>query len=666
MITFNDKFHLESDVRCSDKSLTHRALIAASIADGVSVLHNVTLSSDVLCTLTALKNTVARVRLEKTATNGNTVIVTPRMRNLPQKLTIDCGNSGTTARLLAGLFCGLGVKARFCGDESLSKRPMTRVVEPLRAMGADIAFAPDCLFETRGGKLHGATVESQVHSAQVKSAVILAGLFAEGQTRYVERRPTRNHTELLLGELGADVRVDGNTVVVQKSRPKAFEFAIPNDPSAVAYSVALALLTGQRAHFCNVLLNERRLGFYRVLQNSGATISYCNLHTVLGERVGDIIVEPSVLHPFFASEQDACDGIDEIPLLATMALFVGGTHVFCGVGELANKESNRLEAIARIANVCNKQCSFDGKNLTVISDGAVPKGKFFTSLDDHRIAMCETVLSVATGCGCVDSTPFEVSDPEFLKGLGIVPLKLGLVGTKVEDSLSPALHAHLAKQSGVCCIYKTVCLPKQTSDKVLLKEIEQFDGVNVTMPFKKRVASIFKSSLPSVNTVFNGGKNVTSTDGYGVVQSLRFHGIAFEGQPLWIVGAGGAAEAVICELLKYDCKLRVLNRTSTHAMSLQKKYSLPQTLQDPVGVLSFVPECDFEQSLTLPPSCKFVLIADYNGASGLRRQAEQRGLTVANGKEMLFHQGAKSFALWTGTPVQTDYNAFVKDMEDIK
>ncbi len=661
MISFNGKFTLSSDVRCSDKSLTHRALIAAAIAEGTSSLRNVTLSRDVSATASALK-AVANIDLQRNEKSCDCTAKIIPNENFRQDVTVNCLGSGTTARLVGGLFAGAGIRARFVGDDSLVKRPMDRLVRPLRQLGANIRCAKDCLFETEGGNLHGAHVLADAASAQVKSAVVFAGLFAEGETRYTELVPTRNHTELLLRELGADVTTDGKTVVVHKSRPHCFEMTLPNDPSAVAYSVALALISGQKATFVNVLLNERRLGFYRVLQRAGARINYRNVRTLFGESVGDVEVLPSKLRPFTSNAQDSCDGIDEIPLLAALAMLTEGTHIFENVGELVYKECDRIQAIGHIASVCGQRCAFDGGNLTIESDGKTSGGKFFHSFGDHRVAMSETVLCVACGGGAVDSAPFDVSHPDFLKSLGIAPMRFALVGSDVANSLSPRLHAFLAAQAGVCCSYDAVTLPPSVCDSELVATLGEYDGSNVTMPFKTRAASLLGSDMPSVNTVTNRGKRCFSTDGYGVTESLRRHGIAFEGQPLWIVGAGGAAEAVIRELTGYGCKLQVFNRTEERIRYLRRKYTLAE-VSDPVGVLSFVPQCEFERSVVLPASCRFVLVADYKGDSGLRKQAEQRGIAVIDGLEMLFHQGAKSFALWTGTPVCTDYESFEKQVK---
>ena len=656
MINFNGTFKLNTNFTYSDKSLTHRALILAAISSGVSVVHNVSLSQDILTTVRALQSLGARVYFD-----GNTATVHPICGEHGDMLTIDCGNSGTTARLLAGVVAALGIRAKFVGDSSLMKRPMDRVLEPLMAMGAKFSKCDDCLFVCNGGSLTGTTVVAQYPSAQVKSAVLIAGLFAAGQTTYVEPLLTRNHTENMLAAFGAKIKQSNGAVTVQKSKLKPFEIELPNDPSSAAFGVALALAKGIDATFTNVLLNPTRMGFYRVLQRAGADISYCNVREILGERVGDIVVKKSVLKPLVASEQDVCDGIDEIPLLATLALTVKGQHKFSNVAELRYKECNRIQAIASIAEACCQSAIFDGKDLTIISNGELPKGKYFLSYGDHRIAMCQAVLSIIVGGGSVDNAPFEISFPQFLYMLGVTPLRLGLIGEKVSDSASPRLMAHLASRAGICCSYDTVSLPRDLPDDQLLKVIDSFDGLNVTMPFKNRVATLLRAECPSVNTV---GRTVLpqSTDGYGIMQSLCSHRINIRNKPVWIVGAGGAAEACVRELLQYGCTIQIVNRTESHAKELSARYSLQDVIDNPVGVLSFVPECDYEQNLTLPKRCQFVLIADYKGYSGLRKQAAKRCLTVIDGLEMLYHQGAKSFALWTDTQIQSSYKDFLQDI----
>jgi shikimate dehydrogenase len=170
------------------------------------------------------------------------------------------------------------------------------------------------------------------------------------------------------------------------------------------------------------------------------------------------------------------------------------------------------------------------------------------------------------------------------------------------------------------------------------------------------VANLFGASLPSVNTV---GKDITatSTDGFGVMQALLANGVDVTNKPIWIVGAGGGAEATIVELLG-KCQMQVINRTVENAHVLTKKYNLSTDITQPYGILTFVPECEFEQNLMLPSSCQFVFVSAYNGTSGLRNKANERGIKVVDGLQMLYHQGAKSFALWTNTPIQQDYQQF--------
>ena len=650
MLCVNGQFQLNTDIPYGDKSVSHRALMLAAIADGTCVVRNVSTSQDVLSTARCLEALGARVVFDNQAAT-----VTPIAKLPKGVVTLDCGNSGTTARLLAGLVAGLGVSARFVGDRSLERRPMDRVMLPLEALGAYFEEEEGCLFVCYGDKLHGATVEAAVNSAQVKSAVLLAGLFADGETTYIEKIPTRAHTEQLLQYLGCSIETHGKAVTVKKSKIPAFDVTVPNDPSSAAYFVALALAKGLEITLPNVLIDDTRTGFYRVLQNSGANISFENVRRCYGEKVGDIVVKKSKMKPFVATEKDVSDGIDEVPILATLALTVAGTHAFYGVGELKHKESNRIGAIEHIVTACGQTVGVSSDDCLLIStNGKLRKNCYFHSFHDHRIAMSEVVLSLIAGGGSVDNTPFDVSLPSFTQILGISPLRLGLIGENVSGSRSPQLMAHLAMNSGITCSYDTVNLDKSISDSQLLKVIDSFDGLNVTMPFKKRVASLCNAAVASVNTV---GKGIApqSTDGYGVVQSLKEHGVEFAGKPLIVVGAGGAAEACIAELLEYGCKIALLNRTEEHRIRLQQKYNLPESVENPVGLLSFVPECEYEQGLELPESVQFVLIADYKGESGLYIQAVKRRLKVIDGLEMLYHQGAKSFALWTGTPIQKRY-----------
>lgn len=663
MINFTSQFNL-TGVDAGDKSISHRALILAAIADGTSEICNLSICRDVLATAECLRALGAQIELKDT-----TAIVHPIIKP-NDNVTLNCHNSGTTARLLAGLCAGLGVNATFYGDVSLSKRPMERVLEPLRQMGAKFKQAEGALFQTVASVLHGARISARCNSAQVKSAVLLAGLFADGATTYVEPVATRNHMENLLQYAGADIVVNGNAATVKKSVVHAFEITLPNDFSSAAYLLALALISGQSFTYRNVCVNPRRTGFLRVLGASGAQFVLSNERVCFGEQVADITVPAhsvSTQSPAFdalnATESDVCDAIDEVPLLAALALVVCGTHRFCGVSELQFKECNRIEAILQMAKICRQHASFDGANLVVESGGTLPKSLRFDGQNDHRITMCQAVLSLYNGGGSVTNENFDVSFPAFLQAVGACPLRLGLLGESISHSLSPALMGHLASRAKVCCSYNLFPLSADVSNGKLLSTLSALHGANVTMPFKTRVAKLLRSPLPSVNTV---GKSIapTSTDGYGLVKALQSHSVDFVGKPLWIVGAGGAAEACVQTLLQYGCAIQIINRTAQHAQVLTQRYGLSASVPNPVGVLSFVPACEFEQNLTLPQSVQFVFVADYKTTSGLQLQAQKRGITFVGGLEMLYHQGAKSFSLWTKTDVQTDYTDFEKEIQN--
>ena len=657
MIRFNGQFNIDCDYVGGDKSVSHRALILSAVAQGQSVIRNLSLCDDVAATCECLRALGADIELD-----GTTAYVRPII--LPASgVTLNCRNSGTTARLLAGLVAGLGVRARFVGDESLCKRPMERVLEPLRIMGARFNTGSGYLFESLGGSLKGITYRAKVNSAQVKSAVLLAGLFADGETTYTENIPTRDHTEIMLKAFGADISPQGLSVTVRKSTVQPLDLDVPRDVSSAAFLIALALLSGKSMRCRDMLLNERRIGFIRVLQRSGADISLENVSCRYGEITGDIVVKPSRLKPLTASETEVCDSIDEVPLLCCIAAVTQGRHEFHAVGELRRKESDRVRAIESIAAVFGAEVSVVSGNLTVISRGVKPVEPHFNSFGDHRIAMCQSVLSLVCGGGSVDDLPCEVSFPDFLQAVGVTPYKLALIGENVSNSRSPVLMSYLASKANLCCSYVTVSLPRDVSDERLIETINAFDGVNVTMPFKTRIAALLRADVPSVNTV---GKRIRpcSTDGYGIVESLTANGIDFANKPLWIVGAGGAAEECARTLLKYNCRLRVINRTESHADALTAKYGLTAEMDEPYGVLSFVPECDFEQNLQLPQSVRFVFVAAYKGRSGLREKAAERGVKYVDGLEMLYHQGAKSFSLWTDTEIQDDCDGFLKYLAD--
>lgn len=656
MLNVATQFNLQPQFIGGDKSISHRALIFASIAQSDSVITNLSLCQDVLSTVNCLTALGASITL-----NGSTAHVSP-IRNAPTNVKLYCGNSGTTARLLAGLVAGLGITATFYGDPSLVRRPMHRVLQPLAALGAK--YSLDCddndgfLFTIVGGnKLTGANLVAQVNSAQVKSAVLIAALFAHGNTTYAESITTRTHTEDLMRSLGAFK----DNFVVGGSKFSGFCLDVPTDASSAAVIATLALLGGKSVLLPRVAFQPQRLGFFTALRQIGVDVNYCNVTNTICGSVADIRLSKanfSTLSPFCLTEADVCNAIDEIPLLSCIAAFIIGESKFCGVSELKVKESDRIEQTLNALSTVGCNASFSQGNLLVLGRSLHTHYPVFSFTDDHRMQMCQVALAVACGGGLVPSADcIPVSFPSFWRAIGVTPWRFAVVGSNVSASLSPLLMCSLSNAVGEWCSYQAVSLPQDCSDEILLATINAFHGVNVTMPFKSRVASLFAADIPSVNTV---GANIrpTSTDGYGILQSLWAHGVDVSNAPLLVVGAGGAAEACLSAIREYTDDVVVINRTQSRADALTSKYVLNPTAKARQGALVFVPECNWEKTLHLADSCKFLLCASYCGTSGLLQQAQQRDIVVANGLEMLYHQGAKSFSLWTNTPLQNDFSSF--------
>lgn len=658
MLSVNGNLQLNAHFLCGDKSITHRALIFAALSDGVCTINNALVCRDTLATAECLYKLGAEIELHGT-TFTVTPITTPR-----QNVILNAGNSGTTARLMAGVLAGLGVKATVIGDKSLLARPMKRVTDPLRQMGAQITDGDGTfLYKTNGGTLTETTITQTVTSAQVKSAVLLAGALANGVT-YVENTSTRAHTEQFIANLGGQISRTGTAITVKNSAFEHFDYNVPCDFSSAAFLIAGALISKQELTLKNVCVTAERIGFLDVIVKSGAQILLSNVRNCFGEKIADVTVKNSTLQPFYATSSDVSRAIDELPVCVALALTVQGKHVFENVGELAFKESNRIDAISSIVASVGQKCTFDGTNLTVESDGNLTQRPFLKTFDDHRIAMSDVVLSSACGGAILDGESFDVSFPDFLRAVGVESPTYAVIGADVTNSLSPLLISALACSAGENLRYISLSADKSLSDKQLLQLIDMLDGLNVTMPFKSRVAKLLHSRFNSVNTV---GREIVpqSTDVYGVLKCFEVHGIDFKDANVTVVGAGGAAEAVCQALAPFTKNVKIVNRTRKKAKKLARRYKFVKTTACD-GIVVAVPECDFEKSLTLPENCKFVLNLNYLGTSHLACEGQKRGLTVIDGREMLFYQGKKSFELWTEKLSPLTYQQFLQLIEGTK
>lgn len=417
-----------------DKSVSHRALMLGAIASGTTKIKGLLESEDVLNTAKALRTLGAFVVKKE----DGTYEVTGVSEFSSPDGALDMGNSGTGVRLLAGLLAGHSVTARFTGDASLCSRPMKRVTEPLSMMGAR--------FETAGGgtlpmteygsaALKALTYELPVPSAQVKSAVLLAGLKANGVTSVVEPVPTRDHTERMLRAFGADISVEsrngGNVISVRGgSALKASEVIVPADVSSAAFPTVAALITKDSDILLeNVGINPLRAGIIDVLKEMGADVSYESECDAAGEPVADIRVRSSELRGVVVPPEKAPSMIDEYPVLAVAAAFAEGETRLCGLSELKVKESDRFEAIIKGLTANGIVCFAEGDDLIIQGKGKnACGGGLIEAKLDHRIAMAFMVMGTACERPVVidDVSSVATSFPDFI---GLMNSK----GARIDD-----------------------------------------------------------------------------------------------------------------------------------------------------------------------------------------------------------------------------------------
>jgi 3-phosphoshikimate 1-carboxyvinyltransferase len=377
-----------------DKGISHRALLAAAMADGVSRLTHLAPGEDVESTRGALEALGVRIDADS---DGLTVRGHGVGSLHEPAAVVDCGNSGTTMRMLAGLVAGVDFLTVLTGDASLSSRPMARVAEPLRALGAHVdardggRLAP---LVVRGGALRGTRVELAVASGQVKTAIVLAGLQADGATEVVEPAPSRDHTERLFRALGAPVEtVDDRTVRVTRGGPRAFDLDVPGDPSSAAFLVVAALVAPDSEIVLeDVLLNPGRIAFVDVLLRMGADITVTERGERLGEPVGDVRVASSALRG--TSIVCAEPIIDEIPALAVAAAFAEGVTEVTNGAELRVKESDRIATLEQELTTLGVAVEAHADGLRVT--GGRTRPGTFKSHGDHRVAMAAAVAANAT------------------------------------------------------------------------------------------------------------------------------------------------------------------------------------------------------------------------------------------------------------------------------
>jgi 3-phosphoshikimate 1-carboxyvinyltransferase len=424
--TFSANGPLRGTVRVpGDKSISHRALMFASLAIGKSTISGLLEGEDVLSTAAAMRAMGAEITRDA---NGTWNVYGVGVGGLKQPDTaLDMGNSGTSTRLLMGLVASHPITATFIGDASLSKRPMARVSDPLSLIGADFTASPGgCLPMMVRGICPAVPISYRlpVASAQVKSAVLLAGLNSPGITTVIEPIPTRDHSERMLRGFGADlsVEVDGDGVrtirLVGEAELKPQDIEVPGDPSSAAFPIVAALITpGSEVTVTHVGMNPTRIGIYKMLEAMGADLTYSNEREVGGEPVADITARYSALNGITVPPEVAPSMIDEFPVFFIAAAMATGRTITSGLDELRVKESDRLALMATGLKAIGAQVEEREDGLVIDGSGGEPLegGATINSALDHRIAMSFAVAGqhCYTQVTVDDVKPIATSFPTF-------------------------------------------------------------------------------------------------------------------------------------------------------------------------------------------------------------------------------------------------------------
>lgn len=405
-----------------DKSISHRAVIFSAMAYGKSSIKNLSFGEDVKSTMKIMQQLGARLTYE----NELIIVEGCGFKGFKKSVSdLDCGNSGTSARLITGLLSAQSFNSTLIGDESLSKRPMKRVIEPLMKMGVEFQSNENLTLPLTiipKSNIHPIKYEMPVASAQVKSSILIAGLHCDEETVLIEYELTRNHTEKMLG---LPVRFENGKIISASSRkdyPEAKEYFVPGDISTSAFHIVLTLLTPHSELIIkDVSLNPTRTGFIEILEKMGASISFVNVKESSNEKYGDVIVKSSSLKNIRIDSHIIPNVIDEIPILTIAGIFADGDFVIENAKELRVKESDRINSIC--TNLKHLGLNVEESKDGFIVSGSIKNAKpVFESFGDHRIAMAFAILSMlldnggeVNGFECVN-----ISNPQFEKQISSI------------------------------------------------------------------------------------------------------------------------------------------------------------------------------------------------------------------------------------------------------
>lgn len=403
-----------------DKSISHRSIMFGSISKGITEIHNFLEGADCLSTIFCFRN----MGIDIENKNGIVTVHGKGLRGLnAPSCVLDCGNSGTTTRLISGILAPQHFDVTLTGDDSIQKRPMKRIMEPLSMMGADITSLRDngCApLSIRGRQLHGIHYHSNVASAQVKSSILLAGLYADGETTVTEPKLSRNHTELMLQFFGADVRTSGTTAtVLPAAELYGNKVQVPGDISSSVYFVAAGLIIpNSEILIRNVGINPTRDGLIRVCKAMGADITLLNENRDYSEPTADILVRTSNLKGTIIEGDIIPTMIDELPTVALMACFAEGTTIIRDAAELKVKESNRIAIMVQNLTAMGADVE-ETEDGMIIHGGNPLHGAVIETKKDHRIAMTFAIAALAAEgeTEILDAECVDISYPQFYRDL---------------------------------------------------------------------------------------------------------------------------------------------------------------------------------------------------------------------------------------------------------
>ncbi|HAH18910.1 MAG TPA: 3-phosphoshikimate 1-carboxyvinyltransferase [Eubacterium sp.] len=406
-----------------DKSISHRAIMLGSLANGTTTITNFLMGADCLSTIDCFR----KMGVDIDVKDDKVTIQGVGLHGLKKPSeTLDVGNSGTTTRLISGILAAQNFSCRLDGDDSLRKRPMKRIITPLSQMGADIKSENDngCVpLIINGKKLKGIHYDSPVASAQIKSSILLAGLYADGETSVTEPSLSRNHSEIMFNQFGIDCKSEGTTATVKKASDfNGIDINVPGDISSAAYFLVLGLITpNSEITVKNVGINPTRDGIIKVIEMMGGNITLSNVNNI-GEKTADITVKTSELHGCTIGGDIIPTLIDEIPVIAVMAAYAKGKTIIKDAAELKVKESNRIDIMVSHLKAmgCDIKATDDGMiiNENVEEPNKLTGCKIDSALD-HRIAMSFAIcgLNADGETDIPDSEVVKISYPNFYEDL---------------------------------------------------------------------------------------------------------------------------------------------------------------------------------------------------------------------------------------------------------